>query len=101
MFCVCSFPELPAFKRELEDLEVYVTRSFTLTAETRRFDMHVEWYLDEMPISERWKYKMFSDGYVQQLTVYEAVLDDEGEYACLTKDGKSMCYVTVNGRWAS
>lgn len=87
--CTITVKEKPIkWEDRLPDLRVREGREIVLPCKLSRPDVPCEWYFNEDPIENNKRTKIAHNFFKHQLTIKNARYDDEGEYECITDNGR-------------
>ncbi|XP_077436914.1 obscurin-like protein 1 isoform X5 [Vanacampus margaritifer] len=84
------------FIRPLENLASLKGSSLTLRCEINKPKGDVQWLRDGREISPSRRYRIRAQGRERSFTIFEALEEDAGEYACESTDDRTSATVTVN-----
>lgn len=96
MFLV-TLSELPVITSELQDLQLAEGLDFTLICNATGVPMpQITWYKDDVQITSSDPTHLKLSGY--QLTVYNALVQDEGNYVCVVDNaaGSDQANATID-----
>jgi hypothetical protein len=85
----------PEIITNMEDLTIAEGEKATFEIELTKGDAFLRWYKNGKEIKFSDHVQLRIDGKVQKLKIYDAVLEDAGEYSCLVGDQISSAQLTV------
>ena len=87
----------PRFTKPLKDQHVLETEDAAFDCQMTKRDIPVTWLKDgrELEVDER--VEVITDGFIQELVIYESIVEDEAEYSCVCGEEKTAAKLTVEG----
>lgn len=88
------------FEKELESQAVMEGKSMLLSCEVSSANVPVTWKKDNTVVEEGGRYLVKKKGPVHSLEIKKLLLEDTGEYCCITRGKKTTARLIVRGRLA-
>lgn len=99
LFVLFSAAASVFFEKELQNQAVMEGKSVLLSCEVSSANVPVTWKKDNVVIEEGGRYILKKTGPMHSLEVKKLLLEDAGEYSCISRGKKTTAKLTVRGTW--
>lgn len=87
------------FEKELENQVVMEGKSVVLSCEVSSANVPVTWRKDSVVLEGGSRYILKKKGPTHSLEMHKLLLQDAGEYCCISRGKRTTARVTVRGTW--